>query len=183
MAAVTNCGCVGVLSCSVMSDSLWPQGLQYARLLCPCNFPGENTGAGYHFLLQGIFPTQRLNTPLLCLLHRQVDSLLLRHLGSPHFFFSSSSRIQSSKIRFTGLKSKCCHSWRFWRENIFSCLFFLLVAACIPWFVAPSYEQSILLQTLLLSYYLFLLFHVNSVCFLLVMTIVITFRAHWHNPR
>ena len=27
------------------------------RLLCPWNFPGRNTGVGYHFLLQGIFPT------------------------------------------------------------------------------------------------------------------------------
>ena len=33
-----------------------------------------------HSLLQGIFPTQRSN---LGLLHWQVDSLLLSHLGSP----------------------------------------------------------------------------------------------------
>ena len=25
-----------------------------ARLLCPWDFPGKNTGVGYHFLLQGI---------------------------------------------------------------------------------------------------------------------------------
>ena len=34
------------------------------------------------FLLQGIFQTQRLNPHLLCLLHWQVDSLPLQHLGS-----------------------------------------------------------------------------------------------------
>ena len=28
-----------------------------ARLLCPWNFPGKNTGVRYHFLLQGNFPT------------------------------------------------------------------------------------------------------------------------------
>ena len=28
------------------------------RLLCPWDFPGENTGVGCHCLLQGIFPTQ-----------------------------------------------------------------------------------------------------------------------------
>ena len=28
------------------------------RLLCPCDFSGNNTGVGCHFLLQGIFPTQ-----------------------------------------------------------------------------------------------------------------------------
>ena len=40
-------------------------------------------GVGCCFLLQGIFPTQGSNPRLLCLLHRQVDSLLLSHLGSP----------------------------------------------------------------------------------------------------
>ena len=32
-------------------------------------FPGKNTGVGYHFLLQGIFPTQGSNPYLLCLLY------------------------------------------------------------------------------------------------------------------
>ena len=35
------------------------------RLLCPWDFPGKNTGVGCHFLLHGIFLTQRLNLPLL----------------------------------------------------------------------------------------------------------------------
>ena len=52
------------------------------RLLCPWNFPGKYTGAGCHFLLQGIFPTQGSNLCLLHLLHWQVDSLSLPHLGS-----------------------------------------------------------------------------------------------------
>ena len=30
-------------------------------------FSGKNTGVGFHFLLQGIFPTQGLNPCLLCL--------------------------------------------------------------------------------------------------------------------
>ena len=34
-----------------------------------------------HFLHQGIFPTQGLDLHLLCLLHWQVDSLLLQHLA------------------------------------------------------------------------------------------------------
>ena len=41
-----------VLSCSVVSDSLWPHGLQPTRLLCPWNSPGKNSGVGCHFLLQ-----------------------------------------------------------------------------------------------------------------------------------
>ena len=44
--------------------------------------PGKVTGVGWHFLLQGILPTQGLN---LCLLHWQVGSLPLGHVGSPLF--------------------------------------------------------------------------------------------------
>ena len=40
------------LSCSVMSESLWPHGLQPARLLHPWDFPGKSTGVSCHFLLQ-----------------------------------------------------------------------------------------------------------------------------------
>ena len=35
-----------------MSDSLRPHGLQPAKLLCPWDFPGNNTGVDCHFLLQ-----------------------------------------------------------------------------------------------------------------------------------
>ena len=27
-------------------------------MVCPWDSPGKNTGVGYHFLLQGLFPTQ-----------------------------------------------------------------------------------------------------------------------------
>ena len=43
----------------------------------------KNTGAGYHFLLEEIFPTQGLNLGLLSLLHWQEDSFPQCHLGSP----------------------------------------------------------------------------------------------------
>ena len=76
------CVCVCVLSRSVLSDSLRPNELYPARLPCPWNFSGQNTKVGYHFLLQGIFPIQGLNPHLFHLLHWQVDSLLLHHLGN-----------------------------------------------------------------------------------------------------
>ena len=69
------CCCLVAKSCL----TLQPHGLQPIRLLCPWDFPGKNTGVGCHFLLQGIFLTQGSN---LHLLHWQVDSLLLSHLGS-----------------------------------------------------------------------------------------------------
>ena len=46
-------------------------------------FPGKNTRVGYQSLLQGVFLNQGSNPHRLNLLHWQVDSLLLCHLGSP----------------------------------------------------------------------------------------------------
>ena len=63
--------------------TLRPYGLYPARLLCPTDFPGKNTGVGCHFLLQQIFLTQGLKPCLLHLLHWQADSLPLHHLGTP----------------------------------------------------------------------------------------------------
>ena len=59
------------------------------RLLCPWDSPGKNTGAGCHGLLQGIFPTQRLNPGLLHLVRWQVSSLPLVSLGKPSSYVST----------------------------------------------------------------------------------------------
>ena len=58
-------------------------GLQPTRLLCPWDSPGKSPGVGCHPLFPGIFPTQRLNPYLLCLLHWQEDSLPLAPAGEP----------------------------------------------------------------------------------------------------
>ena len=63
-----------------MSDSL-DTTVEPARLLCPWDSPGKNTGVGCHFLLQGIFLTQGPNLHLLCLLHWQAGSLSLAPPG------------------------------------------------------------------------------------------------------
>ena len=63
-----------LVSCSVMSDSL------PARLLCPWDSPGKNTGVGCHSLLQNIFRNQRLN---LNLLHCRQILCHLSQQGSP----------------------------------------------------------------------------------------------------
>ena len=59
----------------------------------PWNFPGKNTGVGYHFLLQEIFPTQGLNLglphcrqTLYCLSHQGSRSFRLRESMSLHWF-------------------------------------------------------------------------------------------------
>ena len=66
-------------ACSVMSESLQP-----TWVLCPWDFPGKNTGVGSHILLQGIFPTQRLDPQVSCISY--IDKwipLPLSHQGSP----------------------------------------------------------------------------------------------------
>ena len=47
-----------------------PMDCSPARLLCPWDFPGKNTEVGCHFLLEGIFLIQGLNSHLL--LGRQI---------------------------------------------------------------------------------------------------------------
>ena len=64
-----------------MSDPLQPHGP--ARLLCPWDYPGKNTGVGCHFLPRGIFLTQGLNLRLLCLLRWQAVSVPFALPGKP----------------------------------------------------------------------------------------------------
>ena len=60
--------------------TLWLNGLEPARLLCPWDSPGKNTEGGCHALLQGIFPTQGLNPGLP---HCRRILYCLSHQGSP----------------------------------------------------------------------------------------------------
>ena len=65
----------------LVARSLQSYGLYSARLLCPWDSPGKNTGVSWHALLQEIFPIQGLN---LGLPHcRQIFFYHLSHQGSP----------------------------------------------------------------------------------------------------
>ena len=65
---------------SVVYNSLRPHCWWPARLLCPWNSPGQKTGVGSCFLLQGIFLTKESNSgPLPC---RQI-LYQWSHQGSP----------------------------------------------------------------------------------------------------
>ena len=73
-------------------------GPKNGSLLCPWNFPGKNTRVGYHFLLQGIFSTERLNPHFLCLLQYQLrlfNSFLLNN--STQIFHENFMRSLSSQ--------------------------------------------------------------------------------------
>ena len=104
-------------TCSVVSNFLLPHGLQPARLLCPWNFLGKNTGVGCHCLLQGIFPTQGLNPHLLHLLHWQADSLPLSHQGSP--FKTALPLMQLAKVEIgrEGIMPRLSIASDFWGPN------------------------------------------------------------------
>ena len=63
---------VSMCLCSVMSNFLQPHGLS-ARLLCPWNFPGKNTGIGCHFLLRWIFqPRDQTHISCISCIGRQI---------------------------------------------------------------------------------------------------------------
>ena len=87
-------------------------GLSPARLLCPWDFTGKNTGVGCHFLLQGIFPAQESNPGLLhC---RQILYRLrygycffLEMLGEAIFFFKLNKKLNhGSNIHVPGIHAR-----------------------------------------------------------------------------
>ena len=81
-----------------MSNSWWPHGLKPTRLLCPGDSLSKNTGVGCHFLLQGVFLTQGLNS---CLLYWQANSPRLKHQGGPHTIITTIYNISPSTLKWT----------------------------------------------------------------------------------
>ena len=71
--SVDHMGCFKTCCLVTQLCPTQPHGLEPARLLCPWESPGKNTGVGCHFLLQEIFLTQGSN---LHILPGQADSLL-----------------------------------------------------------------------------------------------------------
>ena len=143
---VCVCARARLCSCSVVSNSSQPHGLLPTRLLCPWNFPGQNTGTACHFLLQGIFPTQELNPLLLHHLGFLVYSYTILYLIIPlllkflvasefHFFFNSSMHVVSSpiipyKTKFMGQRT---------------CMYFLQVLVHVGNYLLAVYENVHLL--------------------------------------
>ena len=80
--------------------------LMPARLLCPGDSLGKNTGVGCHALLQGIFPTQGLNPDLLhCrqflypIMTNNITLIILIILGYYINIISYSSRLDMKQKR------------------------------------------------------------------------------------
>ena len=91
---VCLCVCLCAQSCPTLCDPRQAPGLQPARLLCP--FLGKKTGVGCHFLLQGIFRTQRGGKPsLLCLLYCRHSRVLFVRALIPSLISSRRLHLQT----------------------------------------------------------------------------------------
>ena len=97
----------------VVSDSLWPHGLY-----SPWNSPGQNTRVGSLPLLQGIFPTQGLNSSLL---HCRRSLYQLSYKGSPRI-------LKWAAYPFASVSSQP----RNWTRNVLSKHMILCVQNALP---------------------------------------------------
>ena len=77
--------CVCVVSHSITSNSLWPHGLQPARLLCPWRFSRQEYWGGLPFPPPGNLPNPGIKPVSCAAPHWQVSSLPLSCPGSPRF--------------------------------------------------------------------------------------------------
>ena len=132
--------------------ALQPHGLWPARLHCPWDFPGKNTGVSCHFLLQGIFQTQGLNPHFLHLLHWQVGSLPLMPPGKPKYQNSLHQNSIMGKVALWWCLSLPLVSRPSYPRTLFHTQLF---GACLPfpsilhWFIYE--ELSLWFQSLRLS--------------------------------
>ena len=95
-----NCEVYWSKSHSVVSDSLWPQGLY-----SPWNSPGQNTGVGSLSLFQGIFPIQGSNPGLP---HCRQILYQLSYKGSPRILEWIAYPFSSESSQSRGLIGVSC---------------------------------------------------------------------------
>ena len=129
------CACV----CSVTQScpTSQPHGLSPARLLCPWNFPGKNTGVGCHFLLQGIFRPRDLTcvSSASCF-GRQI--LPLSHPGSPSMLMYVPSISTLSRFFFYFY-----HEWMLDFVKYFFCIYWGDLVIFILCFVNEMYYTGL----------------------------------------
>ena len=105
---------------------------------------------GCHFFLQGIFPTQRLNPHLCCLLHWQVDSLLREPPGK--LFFTQPTNWAFQKIYKPDPFSIC--DFLFFKATIICFMLDFISKHSILFSLWPSFSGSF-------SYFFFFLSILN----------------------
>ena len=112
----------GDVSHSVVSDSLTPQGLQPARLLCPWDSPGKNTGVGSPSLLQGIFLTHGLNPRLLRCRYILYISATRELYICPQNASAPFVRTQKQRIHTDTLEWKMCKERELTPQHLTFCM-------------------------------------------------------------
>ena len=85
--------CLVAQLCPTLCDPI--DCMQPARLLCPWDSSGKNTGVSCHSLLQGIFLTQGANS---CLLHCGWILYHLSHQGSPQISTAAAAAAKSLQL-------------------------------------------------------------------------------------
>ena len=94
----------GEVKVATLCFTLWLNWLSPVRLLYPWNSPGNNTGVGCYFFLQGIFLTQGSDPGLQ---HYRPILYHLSHQRSPMERYSVLKRNELSSHRETWRKFKC----------------------------------------------------------------------------
>ena len=141
----------GWMAC--MLSSVWPFVTPWysTRLLCPWSFPGKDAGVGCHFLLQGIFLTQELNSCLSHLLHWQADSQYYKRHSSNKLISCSMTLIFLTLPQFCRLRTQgVMHHllWVYCFSPSVSCLRFIMCctdevyahALIARWFVQSTFS-------------------------------------------
>ena len=113
---------------------LWP-----TRLLSLWNFPGQNTGPGCRFLLQGIFPTQGLHPHLLYHLPWP-----LVPLGKPIYYIFTNYLCKHSKVYWY-------YTPIFYNLNSLSTVLKNLIIMLIPIYTDQVIQSKWYMKTLCIS--------------------------------
>ena len=112
---------------SVVSGSVRSYRPQPISLLCPWDSPGKSTEVGSHSLLEGIFPTQGLNSGLL---NCKADSLPSETPRKPSLFF-----LLQVPLQLYGYATYCLYTyllidiqivsryWLLWTKLLWICRF------------------------------------------------------------
>ena len=106
-----------------------------ARLLCPWDFPGKNTGVAYHFLLRRIFPDKGSNPHLLlgrgilyhCFTWEVRHNLATEHTHLIELQYRSSPSPQAQQVtRSPSLRSISIHTLSLLRHHYLGFLWFFV---------------------------------------------------------
>ena len=144
-----------------------------ARLLHPCDFPGKNTGVGWHFLLQLIFPTQESNPDLLHCRHTfwatREDFFLVKWLSKILTCFSFLELVLGESVCFLHIESFYFNGYQSLSGICFSNVFLILwlihlFSNSVFWSTEIFNFYKVLFSTFFLIWVMLLLSNLRSLC-------------------